>query len=95
MEKLYKLKFKSLEYEEVALISFALVMVIAVANATTFHGDAQRTGNFTASGEIIPHLAWKTELTGLVGASPVYHNGHVYVTNWYGWGDWQPGALLA
>ncbi|WP_086975916.1 outer membrane protein assembly factor BamB family protein [Archaeoglobus fulgidus] len=74
-----------------ALISLTLIMLTAAASATTFHGDVQRTGNFTASGEIIPHLAWKTQLTGLVGASPVYYNGHIYVTNWFGWGDWQPG----
>ncbi len=76
---------------KVVLISFLLVMLMAVANATTFHGDEQRTGNFSASSEILPILAWKTELTGLVGASPVYSNGHVYVTNWYGWGSWSPG----
>ncbi len=69
----------------------ALTLIITTVQATTFHGDEQRTGNFTASSEILPTLAWKTELTGLVGASPVYYNGHIYVTNWYGWGNWAPG----
>jgi outer membrane protein assembly factor BamB len=26
-----------------------------------------------------------------VGASPIYWNGHIFVTNWYGFGDWAPG----
>ncbi len=45
----------------------------------------------TSSGEIIPSLCWKTELTGLVDATPSYDSGSIYVTNWYGWSDWRPG----
>lgn len=77
------------------LISFLMVLLIAAAAAaaaegSTFHGDEQRTGNFT-SGEILPVLVWKQKLTGLVGAMPVYSGGKVYVANWYGWGSWNPG----
>jgi len=75
---------------KVILISVLFTLLIVV-EANTFHGDVQRTGNFTASSKILPILAWKQELTGLVGASPVYNNGHIYVTNWYGWGSWSPG----
>lgn len=45
----------------------------------------------TATAEIIPSLCWKTEITGLVGATPSYDKGSIYVTNWYGWADWRPG----
>ena len=45
----------------------------------------------TSSAEIIPSLCWKTELTGLVDATPSYDSGSIYVTNWYGWSDWRPG----
>lgn len=45
----------------------------------------------TATAEIIPSICWKTELTGLVDATPSYENGSIYVTNWYGWADWRPG----
>ncbi len=76
--------------KKVSLI-VVLMLTMATVQATTFHGDEQRTGNFTASSEMIPVLAWKTEITGLVGSSPVYYNGHIYVTNWYGWGSWSPG----
>ncbi len=73
------------------MLTLLIFVVIGSAQANTFHGDIQRTGNFTASSEILPILAWKQELTGLVGASPVYSNGHIYVANWYGWGGWNPG----
>lgn len=68
-----------------------LIICVCTVQAETFHGDGRRTGNFTASGEILPVLAWKAELTGLIGATPVYWNGHIYVSNWYGWGEWSPG----
>ncbi|MEM2716105.1 MAG: PQQ-binding-like beta-propeller repeat protein [Archaeoglobaceae archaeon] len=45
----------------------------------------------TASADIIPSICWKAELTGLVGATPSYDNGSIYVANWYGWGQWNPG----
>jgi len=45
----------------------------------------------TSSAEIIPSLCWKTELTGLVDATPSYDNGSIYVTNWYGWSEWKQG----
>ena len=69
-----------------------ILLLIIVGNvcATTFHGDVQRTGNFTSE-KIIPSLLWKTNITGLVDSSPVYYEGYVYVTNWYGWGSWSPG----
>lgn len=75
----------------VLIVTMALLMLMSAASATTFHGDEARTGNFTANSTILPIVAWKTELTGLVGASPIYSNGHIYVANWYGWGEWSPG----
>lgn len=63
---------------------------LATAGAVGFQGDEKHLGNFTAE-RIIPKLCWKSYLSGLVGASPVYSEGKVYVTNWYGWGEWQPG----
>uniref|UniRef100_A0A7C2SK25 Pyrrolo-quinoline quinone n=1 Tax=Archaeoglobus fulgidus TaxID=2234 RepID=A0A7C2SK25_ARCFL len=75
---------------KVVLIS-VMLSIITAASASTFQGDVQRTGNFSSDGQILPVLAWKQEITGLVGSSPVYSNGHVYVTNWYGWGTWSPG----
>ncbi|MEM4457030.1 MAG: PQQ-binding-like beta-propeller repeat protein, partial [Archaeoglobaceae archaeon] len=34
---------------------------------------------------------WKTQLSGLIGAQPVYSDEKIFVSNWYGWGDWSPG----
>ncbi|WP_202319432.1 outer membrane protein assembly factor BamB family protein [Archaeoglobus neptunius] len=76
---------------KIILILMLFVLTVCLAQASTFHGDDQRTGNFTASVEVLPSLNWTAELTGLVDSSPVYYNGHIYVTNWYGWGTWQPG----
>lgn len=45
----------------------------------------------TANANIIPSTCWKTELTGLVGATPAYDNDSIYITNWYGWESWNPG----
>lgn len=67
------------------------ILLSAPSSATTFHGDVQRTGNFTAEKEILPIVAWKQELSGLVDGSPVYSDGKIYVVNWYGWGSWNPG----
>lgn len=76
--------------KKAALISILMVVLIATAQGNTFHGDVQRSGNFT-SDEILPVLVWKQDLTGLVGATPVYSAGTIYVANWYGWGSWNPG----
>ncbi|MET1124943.1 MAG: PQQ-binding-like beta-propeller repeat protein [Archaeoglobaceae archaeon] len=72
------------------LAPLLILLTIAAAGAVGFQGDEKHLGNFTA-GRIIPKLCWKSYLSGLVGASPVYSEGKVYVTNWYGWGDWSPG----
>ncbi|AGK60928.1 WD40-like repeat protein [Archaeoglobus sulfaticallidus PM70-1] len=73
------------------VVMLVILCTIPLTQAqANFHGDEQRAGNFTSE-RILPALAWKTELTGLVGASPVYWNGHIFVTNWYGWGDWNGG----
>ncbi len=76
----------------VCVIAALMLLVIAsTASATTFHGDAARTGNFTTNDKILPIVAWKQKLSGLIGATPIYSNGHIYVTNWYGWNNWNPG----
>jgi len=72
------------------VLALSILICGTLASGYTFHGDEMRSGNFTASSEILPILAWKQELTGLVGSSPVYYNGNVYVTNW-GWSTWNPG----
>lgn len=75
------------------LITLATILILlsAPSAATTFHGDEMRSGNFTAESEVIPVVTWKTELSGLVDSSPVYSDGKIYVTNWYGWESWNPG----
>ena len=76
----------------VCVIAALMLLVIAsTASATTFHGDAARTGNFTSHGPKTNEILWKTNLTGLIGSSPVVWQGKVYVVNWYGWGNWSPG----
>jgi cobaltochelatase CobN len=78
-------------FRRMLIVFIVIVCITGMVQASTFHGNEQRTGNFSITERIVPSLAWKTELTGLVGATPVYWNGHVFVTNWYGWGDWSPG----
>ena len=75
------------------LASLVLILMLIPASSFgyTFHGDCQRTGNFSEANIIIPNLVWKKEISGLVGSSPIVFNGRVYVTNWFGWEEWQPG----
>ncbi len=61
-------------------LAIALILVVGVANAWTFHGDVQRTGNFTSavkSGELV----YKIHLTGFIDGSPVVYKGTVFVMN--------------
>ncbi|MEM2119498.1 MAG: PQQ-binding-like beta-propeller repeat protein [Archaeoglobaceae archaeon] len=67
-----------------------LIILIAIADATQFQGNAEHSGNFTSEA-IIPRIEWKTQLSGLIGAQPVYSDEKIFVSNWYGWGDWSPG----
>lgn len=76
--------------KKLAIFTLILIFSISVADASTFHFDDGRTGNFSDAGPKIPKLLWKTDLTGLIGASPVYWDGKVFVTNWYA-GSWNPG----
>jgi len=65
--------------------SIALVVYFVLVSTTTawiFHGDEQRTGNFTAVNG--SDLIWKTKIGGLVDSSPVVKDGRVYVLSWYG-----------
>ncbi len=73
------------------LVLLVALTFITVANGSTLQGSVAHTGNFSADHVVIPKLCWKAKLTGLVGASPVYSDGKIYVTNWYGWGEWTPG----
>ncbi len=57
-----------------------LTFTVLSASAWTFHGDIQRTGNFTTAiktGELV----YKVYLTGFIDSSPVVYNGNVYVMN--------------
>jgi len=65
------------------LFTLILLLSVSAASASTFHFDESRTGNFTAIGPNIPGLLWRTNITGLIGASPVYHDGNIFITNWY------------
>ncbi|MEM3761500.1 MAG: PQQ-binding-like beta-propeller repeat protein [Archaeoglobaceae archaeon] len=67
-----------------------LLILIVIADATQFQGNAEHSGNFTSEA-IIPRIEWKTQLSGLIGAQPVYSDEKIFVSNWYGWGDWSPG----
>lgn len=75
----------------VLLLACVLLIMPASASYPMFHYDVERTGNFTDGGPPTAEILWKTEITGLVGASPIIWNGNVYVTNWFGWGEWNPG----
>ncbi len=77
---------------KIAVLILALILSAGCASASPlFHGNYTRAGNFSATSIIIPSVKWKTDLTGLVDASPVYYNGKIFVENWYGWGTWSPG----
>jgi len=75
---------------KVKIAILILLLTVSTVEATTFHGDVQRTGNFEGCAKT-PEVLWKTYLSGLVDASPIYWDGKVYATNWYGWGNWNPG----
>jgi outer membrane protein assembly factor BamB/prenyltransferase beta subunit len=66
-------------------------MILQTANASTFHFDGTRSGNFTDPGPKTDDVLFEVELTGLVGASPVIFDDTVYISNWMGWGEWNPG----
>lgn len=78
---------------KVAFVAMLLILIsiTSIATATTFHGNAERSGYFDCTGVKIGKILWKANLTGLVDASPIYWNGYVYVSNWYGWKNWSPG----
>ncbi len=78
----------------VTAVLVVLMLITLPVNAYTFQGNVQHTGNFTSNAKIVPKLQWKTYVSGLVGSSPVVANGKVFVTNWYGWGNWQPGFYV-
>ena len=69
----------------------ALLLLSQASLALTFGFDQERTGNFTDYGTREGYVVWKANLTGLVDGSPVVWNGRVYVSNWYGYGNWNPG----
>ena len=59
------------------------LMSLCVNASATFHGDVQRTGNYSdVNGS---DLIWKTKIGGLVDSSPVVEDGRVYVVSWYAW----------
>jgi len=60
------------------------ILLIWPVSAWTFHGDIQRTGNFSDIGPKTSELIYKVKVGGLVGSSPVVWNGNVYVISWYG-----------
>ena len=70
---------------------FVLSLAIASVSASTFHYGLARDGNFSDSGPKTSEIFFEVELTGLIDASPVVDGNAVYVSNWYGWGDWNPG----
>lgn len=75
----------------VILLVMICALTVPMVEGSTFHFDDQRTGNFSDEGPKLPGILWKANLTALIGSSPVYHDGVVYATNWYGWGSWEPG----
>ncbi len=75
----------------IAGITMALILLSQISSAVMFQLDETRSGNFSDSGPKEGSIIWKVNLTGLVGSSPVVWNGKVYVSNWYGWGNWNPG----
>ena len=76
---------------KITLFSIMIVLLVSSANASTFHGDVERTGFFNETGSKAPGVLWIANLTGLVDSSPVYWNNTIFVQNWYGWGSWSPG----
>jgi hypothetical protein len=81
---------------KLAIAYLLLLSMASLASANAFQGDASHLGNFSSSidGQVIPKLDWKTYISGLVGAQPVYSNGKIFVTNWYGWSEWNPGLYV-
>ena len=63
------------------LILFSIILVVLTpVSAWTFHGDVQRTGNFSTcvkSGELV----YKIHLTGFIDSSPIVYDGNVYIMN--------------
>jgi outer membrane protein assembly factor BamB len=81
---------------KLAIAYLLLLSLASLASANAFQGDVSHLGNFSSSidGQVIPKLEWKTYISGLVGAQPVYSNGKIFVTNWYGWSEWKPGLYV-
>lgn len=61
-----------------------IILAIQIAHAWTFHGDEQRTGNFSDIAPMTNQLVYKIKIGGLVDGSPIVYNGNVYVISWYG-----------
>lgn len=78
------------------LIAIAIVtLLVGYANAYTFQGNINHTGNFTTNAKIIPKIEWKTYISGLIGSSPVVVNDKLFITNWYAtWYDGQSGFYI-
>ncbi len=72
-------------------MAIALILLSQITSAVTLQLDEIRSGNFSDQGPKEGSVIWKANLTGLVGSSPVVWDNKVYVSNWYGWGSWNPG----
>ncbi len=75
----------------VLLTLFVLAIVISTTNASASMFHVTRDGNFSDHGPKSSDIFFEVKLTGLIDASPVVDGNAVYVSNWYGWGDWSPG----
>ncbi len=66
------------------MLILMLMLAIQTAQAWTFHGNAQRTGNFSDIAPMTDQLVYKVKIGGLVDSSPMVYDGNVYVISWYG-----------
>jgi len=68
----------------IRLLPLLTLLLLWPVSAWTFHGDVQRTGNFSDIGPKASELIHKIKVGGLVDSSPVVWNGNVYVISWFG-----------
>ena len=70
---------------KLGIILILLIFAVSGVKATTFHGDIQRTGNFSDIGPKSSELVYTISLNPIHG-SPIVWNGEVFVIADYSWG---------
>lgn len=70
-------------------VSISVGAVCAGSDFPTYHGDYQRTGTAASNGPVTNVTVQEIKITDVKGTgspdgAPVVHDGHVYITTWWG-----------